>query len=456
MKASATQMERGEQMALFRAMVIGEMATQQLMHGELTSQLRALAQKRFRPPGAVRTRRFGVSTLERWYYRYRRSGLKALRPERRRDAGRARRISAAERDLLLAIRAEYPHASVPLILRTLCVAGVLAPGAVSAPTVRRLYREAGLPRCPRPQANAEIDEVRQRLRWRSAHVNSLWHADVCHALRLKPTTDATTPALVHALLDDHSRYIVRLEVRATEREQDMLEILANAVRENGAPDRLYTDGGATYTGGLLPIVCERMGTHLLHPRPRDPQARGKGERLFRTMREQCIDHIHGAASLHDVFVRLLAWREQYHDTPHAGLMGRTPKQLWREGTQSIEHQRRRRLTQEELEEAYVMRTQRQVRKDSTLSIDGKTFEVDAGWLAGKEVTLVRSSLNMGRLHVEFEGRRFPLGECEPLRNANRRRKPSKKRCIQAPSTDFRPADVALDAMMGRDSKEKKI
>ena len=441
--------DRAEAIALHRAMIIGALAKAQLAHGERTTELRKLARKRFRRPGDKVSRRYSVATLERWLYSYRKGGLEALRPWRRNDAGRGRSLTDEQRELLIAIRKEHRNASVPLILRTLELAKVFEPGTVSPQTVRRLYREVGLTRLSRAELYGDESEGRQRLRWQAPHVCSLWHGDVCHVLRITNDKGASIMALVHALLDDHSRYIPRLEVRATEKEQDMLEVLANAIREHGAPDTLYLDNGPTYSGNVLALVCERLGIHLLHARPRDAQARGKGERLFRTMREQCIDHIHGATSLHDVYVRLLAWREQYHRTPHSSLMGLTPEQLWRDGIHSAEHQLREPVTEEQLRHAYLVRCTRRVRKDSTLSVDGTLYEVDAGWLAGKKVTLVRSYLCPDDPHILFESRRFSLHRADPIKNARRHRKPPKKREVTSPTQNFRPADVALDAMVGR-------
>jgi transposase InsO family protein len=440
-----------ENLALFRATIIGALASRELARGELQGELRALSEQRFRPPGSPRTRTYSVATLERWRRAYRGGGLNSLRRKRRRDAKRARALTDRQRQLLLDIRAEHPHASVPLILRTLYTAGIFPDGLVSPQTVRRLYAENHLPRQPRANNSAELDEVRQRLRWRAPFVCSLWQADVCHALKIQGSDNLMTHALVHALLDDHSRYIVRIEVRATETEQDMLEIFANAVREHGAPDRLYADGGATYSGDTLPLVCERLGTHLIHPQPGDPSARGKVERLFRTLREQCIDYVRSAKTLHDVFVRVLAWREQYHNEPHSSLMGRTPAQVWREGIQSPEHQQRRRLSEEELRRAYIIRTTRKVRKDCTITVDGKLFEVEAAWMAGKTVTLVRSLLMPDEVYIELENKRCPLSPCDPVRNASRGRKPSKKRTVgetnRCSAFDFRPEEAALHAML---------
>jgi len=456
MHDSPPELDPDEEVALFRAMIIGPVATRPLDHGELAAELRALSRKRFRPPGRDVTRTYSVPTLERWLSAYRRAGLDGLRRQRRRDAGRARALRAAERALLLEIRAEYPSASVPLVLRTLELAGVLPPGAVSAQTVRRLYRQTGLPRRTRRQRDGALEAERQRLRWQAGRICELWHADVCHAMRIPTERGRHTPVLVHALLDDCSRYLPRFEVRTTEREQDMLEIFAHAVREHDvAPDQLYTDGGATYTGGHLALVCQRLGTQLLHPQPGDPAARGKVERLFRTLREQCLDHVRGARSPHDVYVRLLAWRERYHRTPHASLLGRTPEQVWKEGLASDAHQRRRRIPEDELRAAYRMRESRRVRRDSTLSVDGVTYELDAAWLAGKRVTVERSLLAPEQAWVRFEDQRIALHPVDPTANARRpRRPPPPKKPVLTGDPGPRkpppnPTDVALDHLVER-------
>ena len=436
-----------EAVALFRATVIGGLATREFDHGELIAELRALSERRFRLPGAHTTKAFSVPTLQRWLYRYRKHGLDGLRPNRRADAGRAKTLTPEQRQLLCDIRSEYPSASVPLMLRTLDLAGTLPSGLVSAQTVRRLLRQAGLPRVTRRGRDGDLEENRQRLRWQAPHVGSLWHGDVCHAMKLvDAATGKKTPVLVHALLDDHSRYVVRIEVRTTEREQDMLEILANAVREHGAPGRLYLDNGATYSGSILPIVCERLGIHLLHAWPGDAPARGKGERLFRTMREQCLDHVRGPESPHDVLVRLLAWRDLYHDTAHSSLMGQTPAMVFREGMHDPERQKKASLTEQGLRDAYRIRSNRQVRKDSTVSVDGKVYEVDATWLGGKRVQLERSYLDPEDMCVLFESQRFPLHLADPVKNANRQRRAAPKE-PKHEAPDFRPADAALDHML---------
>ncbi|MCB9536001.1 MAG: hypothetical protein H6704_07015 [Myxococcales bacterium] len=89
--------DHAEAVAHFRAQIIGPLVTQEFRHGELRAELRRMSRIRRRPPGASTTRTYGVSTMERWFYAYKRGGLDALRPRRRSDAGHARDLTAAQR-----------------------------------------------------------------------------------------------------------------------------------------------------------------------------------------------------------------------------------------------------------------------------------------------------------------------------------------------------------------------
>ena len=121
----------------------------------------------------------------------------------------------------------------------------------------------------------------------------------------------------------------------TEREDDMLDLMLGALRRHGAPDAMYLDNGATYRGDVLRLACERLGITLIHARPYDAAARGKMERFWRTLREGCLDHLGTMTSLHDVQARLLAFLDgHYHQTPHGGLFGKSPADVWSTATRS--------------------------------------------------------------------------------------------------------------------------
>ena len=441
-----TPMDHREAVALFRSQIIGTAARGALERGDLQKELKKLSRQHFRPPGASKTRTYSVPTLERWVYAWRKGGLAALMPKLRNDRGRARRLTAPQRELLLDIRREYPSASCELILRTLVADGRLQQDAVSAPTVRRLYVDHSLDRVSLRRAGKTS---RQRLRWQAEQPNALWHGDVCHGPTLV-SGGKRTPLRIHALLDDASRYIIALEAHPTEKEVDLLGLLVAALRRHGQPDALYFDNGSTYRGEALATVCGRLGVSLLHARPYDPEARGKMERFWRSLRQGCLDYIGDDATLHDVNVRLWAFLDQhYHRAPHAGLMGRAP------GVVFTERQRPDQTCDESaLRDAFTIRERRRVRKDSTISVGGHNFEVDAGFLAGRVITVGRCLLDVKPAPwIEHNDKRFVLHPVDPMKNGRKKRRTDDAEAeVEAPTQSrvaFDPPTALLDRLLGR-------
>lgn len=432
-----------EAIAIFRAQVIGPLLTRAFTsHGDLATAIRALAREHHRPPSSTATRTYSEATLERWYYRFKKRGLAGITPRRRSDCGHAREITDAQRDLLLAIRREHPSTSAALILRTLEIDGRLAKNAVSLSTVRRLYSEHGLDR-----ATLRVADGRVRLRWQADRVDALWHADVCHGPAMK-IDGRTVPLRIHAILDDHSRYIVAIVATTTEREVEMLSLLVKAMRSTGRrPEGLYLDNGATYTGDALATACSRLNIGLLHATPYDPQARGKMERFWRTLREGCLDHIGTPGSLHDVQVRLLAFlAKHYHVAPHASLMGKAPSEVYETAPRYDES-----VDDAALGGALTVHGRRRVRRDGTLEIGGVTFETRTGFLAGRVVTVGRSLLNPASdPWIEHESERYLLGRVDAEENARRRKNgPASNRPQRGLDVPFDPAGALLDALVGR-------
>src|SRR5690606_16277098 len=106
---------RREEIALFRLGVVGDLLSLALEPGELQAELRRRAQRRYRPPGASRTRTYHYKTLQRWYYAAKRAEPGALEPaSRARGFGRA--LTDEQRQLLLDIRATHRAAAADLIL----------------------------------------------------------------------------------------------------------------------------------------------------------------------------------------------------------------------------------------------------------------------------------------------------------------------------------------------------
>lgn len=421
---------------MFRQSVVGPLLVRSFAHGELRAELEKLARQRYRLPDSDSTRCFSVATFERWLYACKAGGIDALCPKPRTDKGRGRSFDDETRELLCDIRREHPSASVRLILQTLIEEGRLdADAQRHQPVVRKLFAERGLLRCSARVQDSQGASAagKTRLRWEAERPGALFHGDVCH---FAMTDGGVRKAVkIHGMLDDTSRYGVALEARWTEKESDMLAIFIDALKRHGPSDALFLDNGPTYVGDTLATACKRLGIVLVHAKPHDPRARGKMERFWRTLREGLLDHCTGEMSLDMLNERLAAFLERYHDTPHAGLFGRTPRSVFRA------HVRNDDLTDDKLREALTVRENRRVSHDNVLSIDGTDWELGQGFLAGKRVTIVRSWYEpKAPPAVEIEGRRLPLLPVDAKRNGKRRRPPrGEAPPLTRPKTDFDPA-----------------
>jgi putative transposase len=440
--------DHGEEVAHFRAQVLGPLLTRSLSRGELAEGLRALSEQRFTPPGADASRTFAVATLEKWFYAYRHDGLEGLVPVPRSDRGAARRLTLEQRELLCEIRRAKPSASAELIVRTLESDGRLERGAVSAGTVRRLFLERGLDRPTLKQSSGETG----RRRWEAPRVDAVWHADVCHGPSLS-IEGRKVPLRIHAILDDKSRHIVAIQAASNEREHEMLALVVKALRRWHPPEVLYLDNGSTYSGKTLRTACTRLGISLVHAKPYDPEARGKMERFWRTLREGCLDHLgENVSSLHDVQMRLLAFLDtHYHARPHGSLMGKTPLEVY-EAERSHDPSP---ITEARLADALTVHAKRRVKRDGTLDVGGVTFETELGFLAGRIVPIGRSLLDPSTAPwIVHEEKRFALTPVDPVKNGKRHRKQSFHRPKVGVDLDFDPPKAALDAWLGRAGGER--
>ncbi len=89
MTTSTAPTDHAEAVAMFRYTIIGALLHIDLAHGERSATLRDLSLRLYRPPGSHRTRRYALSTIERWYYAYLSDGIAGLYPGSRADKGRA-------------------------------------------------------------------------------------------------------------------------------------------------------------------------------------------------------------------------------------------------------------------------------------------------------------------------------------------------------------------------------
>ena len=160
-------------------------------------------------------------------------------------------------------------------------------------------------------------------RFEAAEPDELWVSDGLHGPLV-----AGRRAVLFALLDDHSRYVVGYRWGTARTPWACRPRCTTSAPR--LPARLYRDNGAAYASGQLAWSAAVLDIKLVHSRPGKPQGRGKIERWNRTVRDQFlieIDHDGRACevgSLTELNRLFTAWlHQQYHRCVHSET-GATP------------------------------------------------------------------------------------------------------------------------------------
>lgn len=404
-----------DSLALFRLQVLGPLVSRgELAHGELKSLARELSSKRYQIPGSRRTN-LSEQTILRWYYNYQRNQIEGLTSKFRSDKGKTQLPERVQVELLKQ-KKENPARSINTLIQLLEQRGLVRQNQISRASVHRFLKREKLSK--RIIADSATIERRSFV---AVHAGDIFHGDVLHGPRILTPKGMRKTYLV-SLLDDASRLIAHSAFCFGETALDIEGVLKQAVLKRGLPYKLIIDNGPAYRAETLQTICALLQIRLIYCRPYEPEGKGKLERFHRTFREQFLNEIemNRISGLEDLNARLWAWTEQiYHQRKHDGLQGKTPINRWRE---DLVHVRPLGLKANKIDDIFCHRYKRLVRRDGTVSWDGKRFEVSHGHV-DETVNLVVDPHTQKALHIESMtgddlGRVTLL---DPISNLNRTR-----------------------------------
>ena len=422
---------------LFRLSVLGPIVSRErLERGELQRIIRELAQREYAIPGSQR-RHLSEKTLQAWYYLWRKKGIEGLSPQPRCDRGQSK-LAPELQEAILAAKRENPRRSIRQIRKLLESAGQVARGSLSRSAIHRLLQTHSL---SRPSDSASLPEEHRSFVAESA--GAIWYGDVMHGPRV-PVQGKLRKSYLVSLLDDASRLVAHSAFCLGETALDIEGVLKQAVLKRGLCHKLIVDNGAAYRAATLQGICARLGIVLIHCRPYSPTAKGKLERWHRTLREQFLSELdeRHIGDLADLNARLWAWVEEvYHRTPHAGLGGLTPLARYQQDLPKIRSLGARAA---QLDAIFLHRISRFVRKDGTVSYQGKRFEV-AYELSGKTVQLVVDPHAQTVVGVEDkQGKSLGLAtDLDALANQFRHRRKPQPQAVSTPQPRTGPNLVEL-------------
>ena len=316
------------------------------------------------------------ATLEDYWYAWKSGGFAALRPKSRADEGAFRKVPAEVGEWLLSQVSQYPQIPLKVLYLRWKESGKQLP---SLRTVYRFLRTRGYDAASLRRGRLENGPTKA---FEAPFVNDLWMADFSPGPKLNLQGKALSTQLC-LILDDHSRLIVSGAYYPAADTPAFHHALKEAVQRRGVPYRLYTDLGKPFTNKHTQIVCANLGIRLLHAKPYAAWSKGKIERCFYTLQQGFESTLalpdNHAFSLADLNEKLSRWIQTvYHLRPHSST-----------------------------------RISRTVRKDGTVRIEAKLYEVDLS-LRGLRVELRFDPYSMRRIEVYHRGKACGLARLADL------------------------------------------
>ena len=346
-------------------------------------------------------------TIEKWLSLYNSGGFDALMPKERSDKGKTRALSDSAVERIFELKRDFPRLNATQIYLKLVEEGVITE-AVSVCAVQRFVRRHDL-------KGARNLNIRDRKAFEEEAFGRMWQADTCYFPHI---TEGGKSRRVYAvcIIDDHSRMIVGAELFYHDNAAGFQKVFKDAVSAYGIPSKLMVDNGAPYSNEQLALICGSIGTALIHNRPRDGASKGKQERFWRTAKERLIygldmDTVHSLGQFNQIFRDFI---RTYNLTFHTGIQAAPFDRC-----KATADQARKAPSAEWLDECFLNRVKRKVRRDSTISIDSVCYDVPMQFI-GMKVEVRFAPSDMDSAFILYDGGRFPIRKTD--RNENCRTK----------------------------------
>ncbi len=358
------------------------------------------------PDGSVV--QYSYKTIEKWTSLYKQRGFEALMPHSRSDKGSTRALTDSAIEEIYQVREKFPRLNATQIYNHLLEQGFI-PSKVSVCAVQRFIRNNDL-------KSARNPNMRDRKQFEEDSFGRMWQADTCY---LPHITEDGVVRRVYAIMiiDDHSRLLVGGELFYSDNAANFQKVFKDAIATYGLPDKLYVDNGCSYSNEQLSLICGSLGVVLLHTKVRDGASKAKIERSWRTLKETWLYglDIKTVHSLEQFNSLLKEYMRSYNTSLHSGI-GCTPMERYLSTKDRIKTPSSR----EWLDECFLNRIHRKVRKDSTIPINSLSYDVPMQFISQK-VEVRYEPNDMSTAFILFDGKHFPIRQTNRVENCHTKR-----------------------------------
>ncbi len=359
------------------------------------------------PDGSLK--HYAPGTIEKWYRRYKQDGFDALISTTRADLGVPRNLDEQLQEQILYLKTNYPRMSSSAIYRQLKDNGSIRAGELSESTVNRFVNVISI------QLKTTTNQDMRR--YERPHINEVWCGDSSVGPYLTTPDGKKHKVYIIALIDDASRFIVGIDVFFNDNFLNLMSVLKSAVAKYGRPKMFNFDNGSSYKNKQMELLAARIGSVVHYDQPYTPTQKAKIERWFRTMKDQWMSalDIRDFHSLEELRGNLFAYVQIYNQTVHSSLKGSSPQDRLFSEPECI-----RRLSDQEIENSFLLEIERRVSADSVIVIDQVEYEVD--YRFAKQRIRLRYSPDLEDIFiVEADGTLTPIRLLNKTDNANIKR-----------------------------------
>ena len=406
--SETTNLTNAAKMAQFRFALIAPVIQGLFTDASRTAYYKRVTEKPLEfPDGTVRE--LSYKTVEKWVSEYQRGGIDALMPTERSDKGTTRVLPDTAIEEIYRLKREFPRLNATQIHSQLIKEGFI-PHVVSVCAVQRFIRHNDL-------KSARNPSMQDRKAFEEDAFGKMWQTDTCYFPHIMDENGTSHRVYAMCIIDDHSRLIVGAELFYADTAANFQSVFKKAVATYTIPIKLYTDNGAPYANEQLSLICGAIGTVLLHTKVRDGASKAKIERFWRTCKETWLygldtEKIHSLKEFNELFQEFI---RSYNTSHHSGI-GCTPFERYQASRESI----RPAKSSEWLDECFLNRISRKVRKDATVSIDKVYFDVPMQFI-GQNVEIRFRPGDMDSAVILFEGVSYPIRKTDKNENCRTKR-----------------------------------
>ena len=321
----------------------------------------------------ARDQNISERTIYRYLKAYNLQGLEGLCPNYKDTKPYHKRYIRFDEliDYCKSLRKADHHLSIKRIIESAESAYPNCKGILKRSTVQRWLQKDGLDH----KSLRVVDELEDKklfLRYRKSNRLDQVQCDFKEFPRGIFIDENGAPCKIYLqiCIDNYSKMVLSYSVTTNQKTFVFVECLKSMIKTFGVPKTLLMDNGAAYKNAIITRACECLGIKAKYCKPYAPELKGLIERLNYTLNDienqlKLMKNVTYKGAIEICRARI----NEYNSTPHSGLDGKSPKEVFYADDTKLKL-----VSDEVLDFSFKKLIKRSVAKDGSISYEGKNTD----------------------------------------------------------------------------------